>query len=321
MPNPFDPENSQYTDSAPAKIILLGEHAVVYGEPAIAVPLIDRRVQTTIIQDRTIQTFMLESAELNVCYQYHQKSIPTIIEPLIQLFEELAQQYGIPLTHWKMTIQSAIPIGRGLGSGAAVSVSIIKTCSKAFRLNLSLEVISALAFDIEKVYHGKPSGIDNTVVTFEKPIRFCKGQPIQLIKPKRFHFVIADTGVFKSTRLVVEDVARARAVDPQRYDDIFHQIGQLTEAGKNALEQGDPFTLGSLMNNNHSLLQKLGVSSELLDTMVTASIQAGAVGAKLCGAGRGGCMIALLPDPSAEPAVMNALIDAGASLVFATSLQ
>jgi mevalonate kinase len=168
--------------------------------------------------------------------------------------------------------------------------------------------------------HGTPSGIDNTVVAYEAPIWFRRGQrpePIAVMRP--LALVIGDTGIASRTRESVGLVRRRWQANPQSLEELFDAIGAVAQQGRDAILRGDLTALGRAMDRNQELLERLGVSDPVLERLIGAARQAGALGAKLSGGGMGGCMIALVaPDGGAR--VEAALWAAGASDVIATSV-
>lgn len=208
----------------------------------------------------------------------------------------------------------------GLGSGAAVCAAVVRALAQFVGLVFTDEDVSSLVFSTEVLLHGTPSGIDNTVVAYGRPVYFIKGQPprpFEVAQP--FHLLIADTGQPSPTKLAVADVRAAYEREPERYARLFDEIGALAETAHAHLEAGTPVALGPLMNDNHRLLQLLDVSSPDLDRLVAAALAAGADGAKLSGAGRGGNMLALVT-PAIEPAVRAALVEGGAVRVLGTEI-
>jgi mevalonate kinase len=182
------------------------------------------------------------------------------------------------------------------------------------------EEVNAFTYEIEKLHHGTPSGIDNTVVTYAKPVYFVKGQPIETFKAGRpFTVVIADTGISAPTRESVSDVRRLWMNDRSRWETVFDKIGEISFTARRAIEAGKPELLGELMNENHALLQKLTVSSSELDQLVEVAQNAGAPGAKLSGGGRGGNMIALV-EPEFAESVSLSLKEAGAKNTIITQI-
>lgn len=310
-----------FSGSAPGKVILFGEHAVVYGQPAIAVP----------VQQLAAHAFakpLLRVASGTIHIQADQVGLDAELStlddtnPLAAAIRLTLRDLGIqnpPALHLK--ISSTIPVAAGLGSGAAVSVAIIRAISNFMGRPLPNEKVSALAFEVERLHHGTPSGIDNTVVTFAKPVYFVKGQPLQTFQVGTpFTLLIADTGVASPTRIAVGDVRAAWEQDQPRYEALFANIGALVEKARAAIESDNNSALGPLMDENHVYLQEIGVSSPELDLLVAAARQAGSPGAKLSGGGRGGNMIALADEAHIAP-VSAALLDAGAKSVISTVVK
>jgi mevalonate kinase len=213
-----------------------------------------------------------------------------------------------------------------MGSGAAVSVALMRALSGYLGHPLPQERISALAYEVERIHHGTPSGIDNTVVTFGRPVYFIRGgdtegdriETFSVARP--FDILIGDTGMSSSTRQAVGDVGRAWQAEPERYNRLFEQIGSLVQKARQAIEIGEVAELGPLMDQNHALLCEMGVSSKELDELVAGARSAGALGAKLSGGGRGGNMIALVT-PGMEETVAAALMAAGARSTLLTTIS
>jgi mevalonate kinase len=186
---------------------------------------------------------------------------------------------------------------------------------------MSGEEINAFAYEIEKLHHGTPSGIDNTVVTYAKPVYFIKGQPIETIKVgEPFTIVIGDTGISAPTRESVGDVRKRWEADQAKWEGLFDEVGKIAQEARAVIESGKWQALGELMNVNHTLLQEMTVSSPELDRLVSISIDAGALGAKMSGGGRGGNMIALVTPELAET-VSSALLKAGARNTIVTQVS
>jgi mevalonate kinase len=169
-----------------------------------------------------------------------------------------------------------------------------------------------LVYEVEKLHHGTPSGIDNTVIAYEQPIFFIRGEGmVRLSVGAPMNLIIADTGVVSSTREVVGDVRRRWRAETERYEGLFDEIGDIARLAMSVIERGDPKAIGRLMDKNHELLMTLGVSSPELNALVKAAKKAGAQGAKMSGAGWGGNMLALA-EPDRAPAITSALKNAGA---------
>jgi mevalonate kinase len=208
-----------------------------------------------------------------------------------------------------------------MGSGAAVSTAIVRALGSHFGHWLSSRGISDLVYESEVLLHGTPSGIDNTVVAFGKPIYFVKEQGWEVFwVGQPFLLVIADTGISSSTREVVGDLGRRNLENPVHYARLFDQVGQVVDAARSAIEAGLTTRLGELMNQNQALLRELGVSSPELDCLVAAAREGGALGAKLSGAGRGGNIIALVTEESRGRVDMMLRL-AGATSIVVTTVQ
>lgn len=306
------------TASAPGKIILFGEHAVVYGRPALAVPVTQVRAVAQVM-DAPAPGIWIDApdialhGELTALPPGH--ALRTVIE---SVFRTLGVSAPPPM---RVRVTSSIPVASGLGSGAAVSVALIRALSAFLGQMLSDEQVNALAYEAEKLHHGTPSGIDNTVITFGRPVYFVRGQPIEPFRAARpFPLVIADTGIPAPTRESVGDVRRLWEAEPARWEAVFDAIGSIVRAARQAIERGEIPALGPLMDENHALLRELTVSSPELDRLAQAARTAGALGAKLSGGGRGGNLIALVPPERAE-AVEAALRLAGAKRTILTTIQ
>jgi mevalonate kinase len=217
-------------------------------------------------------------------------------------------------------LQSTIPVASGLGSGAAVSVAIIRALSAFLGQPLPDETVNSLAFDAEKLYHGNPSGIDNTVVTYAKPVYFILKKPIKTFHVGApFSIMIGGTGISAPTKESVGTVRKLWQADKARWEKVFTRVGEIVWNARQAIERGDVAELGRLMDANHALLKEMTVSCIELDDLVEAARKSGALGAKLSGGGRGGNMIALVEKDNA-PAVARALSSAGAKRTILTQV-
>jgi len=304
--------------SAPGKIILFGEHAVVYGRPALAAPVTQVHAEVE-VNDSPQPGIWIDApdislkAELSTLPDSHPLSIITL-----GTLNALGVVSRLPLA---IHIHSSIPVASGLGSGAAVSVAIVRALSAHLGLPLSDDQVSQLAYGTEALYHGTPSGIDNTVITYACPVYFVKGQTIETLRVGApFTIVIGDTGTPAPTKESVADVRRLWESDLAYWEKVFDQVGDLTRRARGAIDKGDASLLGELMNHNHELLQTMTVSSPDLDRLVHVARSTGALGAKLSGGGRGGNMIALVKPDRAE-IVANALRTVGAKNTIITVIQ
>jgi mevalonate kinase len=204
-----------------------------------------------------------------------------------------------------------------------VATAAFKAIFRYFRVRHTAQVLSEMVYEIEKLHHGTPSGIDNTVIATGRPILFRKGETARFLSAPRSRgfLVVGHTGSRHRTSEIVAEVARARGTDPLRYDAIFRDIGRLTGPGAEAFQAGRWSELGRLMDRNQELLESLGVSSPELDALIRAARSAGVLGAKLSGAGRGGCMAALTDDPAGAQRAERALKAAGATATFLTEVD
>jgi mevalonate kinase len=303
---------------APGKVILFGEHAVVYGRPAIAVPVTQVQASVT-VEDSPDPGLWIHATDIGRTLEV--SSAPPD-EPLCLTVRNTLDHLGMAVeaVHLCLSIHSTIPVASGLGSGAAVATAIVRALGAHLGHRLDAAAISSIVYRTEEIYHGTPSGIDNTVVAFEQPVYFCRGHPVETFEVGRtFSMVIADTGAPSLTKASVADVRAARQSDPARVEHIFDEIADVVNAARRAIMRGEIEQLGLLMDRNQRLLRSLDVSSPVLDTLIEAALGAGAWGAKLSGGGRGGNAIAVL-DPSLAESVRNSLLAAGARQVIVTSV-
>ena len=311
-----------FTATAPGKVILFGEHAVVYGRPALAAPIVHLRARAT-LEETGRPDVALIAPDLNrsaLLSKVHAHN------PLAAVVRVVEDYYSCSLANgYSLSVTSAIPIASGLGSGAAISVAIIRALAMYMGQGeiISREAVSRMAYEVERLHHGTPSGVDNTVIAYERPVYFVRRDPEPLIEtfttPRPLRLVIGDTGIRSATRDVVGDVRQRWSADKDRYEAIFDACGRITEAGRAALAVGDLPAVGALMNDNHEWLVRMTVSSDALDHLVAVAREAGALGAKLSGAGRGGNMIALVTAET-EEAVAGQLLAAGAARVFTSDV-
>lgn len=310
----------EVTATAPGKIILFGEHAVVYGQPAIAAPLQAVQTRAIVRPGRAGGGVYIVAANLG-------RTIFVSPDPvegehaLATAARLLLRRVAPPWPDLDILLHSTIPIASGLGSGAAATTALLRGLSLMLGLPSDPDTLNPLVFEIERLHHGTPSGIDNTVVVYERPIFFVKGSPIETFCiGQPIHLLVGDTGVASPTHLTVGDVRALFEADPARLTPIFSEIGAIARAARNAIEAGDSAALGPLMAANQRLLRDLTVSSAELDRLLQAASRAGALGAKLSGGGRGGNMIALI-EPDSRSSVSEALLAAGAKQVIHTVLQ
>jgi mevalonate kinase len=309
-----------FSASAPGKVILFGEHAVVYGRPAIAVPVLQVRAKAMVSMDPRSATGLVKLQAPDIGLETTLNDLPEN-HPLAAVLWKAASAMKlshIPACNIKVT--SNIPIAGGMGSGAAVSVAILRAFSASLGHPLSDEQVSELAYEVEVIHHGTPSGIDNSVITYAKPVYFVKGKAIETLRVKKpFTLVIGDTGIQSPTSSVVGDVHKAWETAQAQFEDLFDATGKIAAAARKSIEAGSVDRLGLLMDENQAVLRKMGVSSPELEALIEAACSSGALGAKLSGAGRGGNMIALVT-PEAAVRVARAIENAGAVRTIVTEI-
>jgi mevalonate kinase len=305
---------------APGKVILFGEHAVVYGRPAIAAPVTQVRAKAMVSMDPKSRTGLVKLQAPDIGLETTLDDLPEN-HPLAAVVLKAAAALQIRrIPACSIKVISTIPIAGGMGSGAAVSVAILRAFSAALGHLLSDEQISQLVYEVELIHHGTPSGIDNTVITYAKPVYFMKGEPIQTLRVKQpFTLVIGVTSVQSPTAEVVSDVRHAWETDKMLFDGLFDSAGGIASRARSCIEDGHVEALGSLMDDNQVLLRQMGVSSPELEALIEAAHSAGALGAKLSGAGRGGNMIALVAAETSDR-VVTALKQAGAVRTIITEI-
>jgi len=297
--------------SASAKIILMGEHAVVYGTPSIAMPIASLRAWADV---KPADSFAIEALDIG-----QRLSLDDDL-PMAALARLALQTLGAEAPQVIITLRSDIPIASGLGSGAALSAALARALALALGREWKLDVLNEVIYQVEKLYHGTPSGVDNTVIVYERPIWFVRQQPVETLRlGSDFYFVVADSGVPAPTYESVGDVRRLMEREPQRMGAIVARIGQLVAQARECLARGDEEGLGTLMDTNQESLRQLTVSSGELEKLIDAAKKHGAWGAKLSGGGRGGNMLALVPEQQAEQ-IRDALLTAGAVRAFVTRL-
>lgn len=310
-----------YYATAPGKIILFGEHAVVYGRPAIAVPVLQVRAKATINFDPRGAAGLVKVRAPDIGLDTTLSDLPENHPIAAVLWKAASAMHLGHIPACTIQVASNIPIAGGMGSGAAVSVAILRAFSTSLGRPLSDEQVSRLAYEVEVIHHGTPSGIDNTVITYAKPVYYVKEKAIEILQVNRpFNLVIGDTGIQSPTASMVSDVRRAWEAEHDQFEQLFDAAGEIADSARKAIETGLIDSLGSLMDENHALLSQMGVSSPELDRLVEAARSAGALGAKLSGAGGGGNMIALVT-PEHSDLVAKALTEASAVRTILTEIR
>ena len=291
--------------SACGKVILLGEHAVVYGRPAIALP-IPLAVEASVRKGGAGVQLIIPRWGLE------QKIKPNLTQGIHGILNTVLSSLALAGQAMTIEVMPHVPRAMGLGGSSALAVAVIRALDRAYALSLGDDAVNRLAFQCERAAHGTPSGIDNTVATYGAPLLFenAKGPAFRELKlPESLPLVIGITGRESLTATTVARVRTAWEGHKTRYEAIFEQMGQLTRAATEALGNARFQELGQLMNLCQGYLNALQVSTPELEELIHLSRANGALGAKLTGGGGGGAMIALCPD--AQKQVAEAIQAAG----------
>lgn len=299
--------------TASGKIILIGEHSVVYGQPAIALPFYATKVE-----------ILIEEAKENTMNSSYFcgkiAEAPQALSCIQGLLNKL-QNHFLDSNNVQLTINSTIPAERGMGSSAAVAVALTRSYFDYCETELTEDVLLDFVNFSEKIAHGNPSGIDAAATSGTNPIYFIKNQRMDAF-PLNIdaYLIVADTGIKGQTRAAVADVAKLLEQNHQSVSKQITHLGQLTDEAKKAIIENDPVKLGHIMTQSHHSLQQLSVSNAALDLLADTAINNGALGAKLTGGGRGGCLIALAADKQTAENIARAQVQQGAKKTWIQKL-
>ena len=292
-----------------AKIILIGEHSVVYGQPAIALPLPNVQLKATLTADATTSSYVVKSSWA----QGNLTSLPESMAGIQKLISTLMERFDGQDDGWTLEIESMLPSERGMGSSAATAIAIVRAFFDLYETSLDRATLLKLADVEEQITHRSPSGLDAATTSSDQPIYFVKGQPGQPIE-LNLHatMVIADTGVKGATKEAIMAVRELLATEPQTTQNRLEHLGQLTKRAQQLLSRDDADELGRVLNLAQDELSELNVSDESLDHLIRIARQNGALGAKLTGGGRGGCMFVLTKTALGARRLAGILKDHGA---------
>ncbi|MCM2139988.1 mevalonate kinase [Vagococcus fluvialis] len=299
------------------KIILLGEHSVVYGEPSIAIPFLGTKVVATVV--KTSEPTRID------CDFYHGllDEMPELLESLKETIRVCLARLNQSKARLHLTIDSQIPAERGMGSSAAVSVATTRALFDFFKANLTQSELLEIVHISEKIAHGNPSGLDALMTSSYTPFYFVKGKEFEKLNMNLDGFlIVGDTGVTGQTKEAVESIA-LKVSDPSKKwaKEAITELGILANQGRFYLETNQGNKLGDTMSKVHGLLQKLEVSSPELDLLVETAMKNKALGAKLTGGGRGGCMIALAKTKKDAESISLALKNTGAKQTWVYEMR
>ncbi|WP_086350106.1 mevalonate kinase [Candidatus Enterococcus clewellii] len=303
------------TGTATGKIILMGEHAVVYGEPAIAFPFHAAAVTTTV---ESAENMWLDCTYFSGPLSESPKQLHNIKESIVETLAFLSKNDSLAIT-----IASTIPPERGMGSSAAVAVSVIRSIFDYYNYVATDKELAILVNNAEKIAHGNPSGIDAAATSGQQALFFVKGQELQPFPMdlKDAWLIVADTGIKGQTREAVKDVAHLFEIDKVTISKKITTLGNLVQNSKQAILTNDVQQLGDAMDQAQQLLTELTVSHPMIQQLVNAAKANGALGAKLTGGGRGGCVIALASSQHSAEKIATAFRHTGAVNTWIQSLE
>lgn len=302
---------------AHSKIILMGEHAVVYDYPAIALPFTEADVTVNLSPSQGSESW-LDSAY----YRGPISKIPDSLANLYKAIDTTKKSFDLPNESLNIVINSSIPAGRGMGSSAAVAVALVRAFCNYYQQQISNYQLQLIVNQAEVIAHDSTSGIDTLVASTSQAVIYQKSQ-----KPQPFSFnlkadlIVADSGMVGQTKKAVSHVKRLLKTKPLLIDEVMQSIGQFVDHALDSIREKDIDSLGRLMTYNHHYLSQLEISHPRLDRIISASWLAGALGAKLSGGGLGGCVIALSPDPDTSQQIRQAMHEAGAVQTWLLSLE
>ncbi len=312
--------------SAPGKVILTGEHFVVYGEPAL-VMAINRYVEVNVEERKDNAIYISSSLGVSGTFvgdRFRPVRGGTLASNILKpikiaaeaVMNSLGERRGL-----NIKVSSTIPVASGLGSSGASAVSTVAAVVKLFEANLTEESIVNLSTEAERYVHINPSGIDQSISTYGGVLSFKKGKDISHLRVRStIPIVIGNTCIERNTGKLVDNVRVRMERFPNVLKPLISAAGRLTVQAVDVLRRGDLDMLGLLMDIDHAFLSAIGVSSDALDRLVHAARRGGALGAKLTGAGGGGCIVALSRLDDRE-AVAKQISEAGGTPIIAEKVD
>ncbi len=301
---------------AHSKIILMGEHAVVYGVPAIALPF--TAASTTVIIQSSDQSVSYFESDY---FTGTAAEMPEEMDNLKKVIQLTLDSFSLPKEplHYKVT--SNIPVKRGMGSSAAVSVALVRAITDYYSIDVSDYQLRMIVNQAEIIAHETTSGIDTLMASSNRPIMYQKSEPpVAFDLNLKAFLVLADSGIEGQTKNAVGKVRKLYEQRPSMVKDALKSIERFVKLGYQAIKHQDINELGRLLTYNHYYLNQLGVSDPKLDHIIRAAWYAGALGAKLTGGGLGGCAIALAETYSVAQTIAEAMMQAGAQNTWILNL-
>lgn len=300
-----------------AKIILMGEHSVVYGQPAIALPLPSVQLSVT-LSNRQDNQRIIKSRY----YHGSLENLPSSMIGIKKLIDTLSARFNDQETGWDLKIESQLPAERGMGSSAASAIAIIRAFFDYYDEPLDRTLLLQLADVEEQITHRSPSGLDAATVSSDKPLFYVKGRigvPIEMNLDASL--VIADTGKKGATKEAILAVKDELKNNSEKAEEHIKHLGELVNQTKGYLAQNDIVKLGDALNFAQTDLAALNVSDPSLDHLIHVARDNGALGAKLTGGGRGGCMIALMQTAMGARRLASILKENGAHDIWLQPLD
>lgn len=300
-----------------AKIILMGEHSVVYGQPAIALPLPSVQLSVTLSSRQNNQRIIKSRY-----YHGSLENLPSSMIGIKKLIDTLSARFNDHETGWDLKIESQLPAERGMGSSAASAIAIIRAFFDYYDEPLDRTLLLQLADVEEQITHRSPSGLDAATVSSDKPLFYVKGRigvPIEMNLDASL--VIADTGKKGATKEAILAVKDELKNNSEKAEEHIKHLGELVNQTKGYLAQNDIVKLGDALNFAQTDLAALNVSDPSLDHLIHVARDNGALGAKLTGGGRGGCMIALMQTAMGARRLASILKENGAHDIWLQPLD
>jgi mevalonate kinase len=300
------PLELQRTAIACGKIILLGEHSVVFGQPALAAGLArGLTLEASPLSERSAAIELrIPEWDIDLCLD------PASEHPVARACLEVLAHCDGPVTGWRIDGHARVPCGAGLGSSAALTVALARLALGAHADDGEPDLDDVIAASMigERVFHGTPSGIDSTVAARGGVLAFVRGAPCEVVElAAPLQLVVIPSGIPRQTGMLVAGVRARRERLPEVIDPILVALGQLVRRGRVALGRGELVEFAELCTVAHELLGALGVSLPTLDRLCATAVQHGALAAKLTGAGGGGCVFALCDTPVSAQRLLDAL--------------